>query len=1516
MSGGDSLEGFHPLVRDWFASRFSSATPIQQATWPRIVAGEHVLVTAPTGSGKTLTAFLAAINAFVEGRWETGATRVLYVSPLKALNNDIHRNLLEPIAELRELAGQTGFEMPDIVVATRSGDTPQHERRRMLKRPPEILITTPETLNIILTSPRARSIVSTVRTVILDEVHAVVGEKRGTHLITAVERLTLLAGEFQRIAVSATVRPLELVARFVGGYALAGDPGRDAAYRPRDVSIVQAEDTKRVELAVDFPDTDEELEPGSPEGLWPHLVRDLRAIIDRNRSTLVFVTTRRHAEKLTMLLNDGLDEPIAYSHHGSLSRELRHYVERALKEGKLRAIVATNSLELGIDIGSLDEVLMVRTPTTVSSTLQRVGRAGHRVGETSRGTLYPLFGRDMVDAAAMTVATLERDIEAAHPVVAPLDVLAQVIVSMTAMDTWQVDDLYSVIRTSWPYHTLERRLFDLVVEMLAGRYAETRIRELRPRVSVDRISGTITAREGVTALLYQSGGTIPDRGYYAMKLESGGPVGELDEEFVWERRVGETFVFGAQAWTITSITDRDVVVTPAAPGAQAIPFWRAEARGRDAHYARRLLRFLESCEGAIEAGKLEAHLADMEHLSARAREGIADVLTRQRDATGTPLPHLRHIVVENVLGAPRSRADADVQEVIVHTGWGGRVNRPLAIALAALWERGHGVPLEVFADNDCLILLLPTEFRVEEAFGPARCRELVRRGALEDLLRERLERSGTFGALFRENAGRALLLPRGGFSRRMPLWLNRLRSKKLLSSISGLPDFPILLETWRQCLNDEFDLPALREMLEGAAIGEIAVSTCETLSPSPFAAEVVWQQINLHMYQDDSLPGSPRSGLSDELMREAVFSDALRPRVPPDVVDTVTTRLARLAPGYAPAGPTELLEWFSERLALPADEVVALRHAVIRDHGEAAWTVAGNEERLVWISAAGASLLATVDRIPALLPLYGEAIAARPAQTRWWAPPPAPTDVAEAGPRRTVTLTELAEELYGAQDALRTLPQPEESLLELLRFAGPVPLADGQRRLGLATEVWRGLVSSLHEESAVVVGEISENAEDDEVCDAETLEYLLRVRRSAARVHGEPVPPRTLVPLWAETTGLASGRGDPDALIELLDTLFGYPAPAASWEADIIPARLDEYYPLWLDGLFSDHELVWLGAGGERLLFCLASETELFAEGMESPGADAPDGSVARELGAGGPADLLTLHDRLGRPTEELTGELWEAAWRGEISNDTFATVRRGIETRFTASSTRQPERAGSRWPGRRGGRGHREWRATRPLSGTWFALDHDTDDDPLSRTERDRERARVLLRRYGIVFPDLVRREGGAFVWRDVFRALRLMELAGEIVSGVFVENVATPQFALRSTIELLERARASTRIVWMSAVDPASPCGLGLGGHFGELPVRRAGNHLVFRGSELVLTSRRNGGSLSFAVEPDDPDIAAMLAPLRAMAARRWNPLSRVVVETVNDRPVRESPYAPALRASGFRDEFRAYVLSASYR
>ncbi|MEJ2111232.1 MAG: DEAD/DEAH box helicase, partial [Acidobacteriota bacterium] len=583
-----SLNDFHPIIRQWFTEKIGTPTVIQDKAWPLIQEGRHVLVTAPTGCGKTLTAFLWALHQLIQGTWETGQTRVLYISPLKALNNDIQRNLLTPLKQLQDFFAARDTHMPEIRVITRSGDTPSSERRKMRRHPPEILITTPESLNILLTSRNALPSLSGIRTVILDEIHAVVDSKRGTHLISAVDRLVPLAGEFQRIALSATVKPLDLVARFVGGYQQTGPD----TYVARPVVTVASGESKVYDLKVEFPD--DAREKMIEDSWWPALIDHFRAVLNNNRSTLLFANSRRLVEKVARLVNESEQKVVVYAHHGSLSREIRLAVEQKLKQGELRGIVATNSLELGIDIGSLDSVVMIQTPFSVSSTIQRLGRAGHRVGQVSRGSIVPTHGADFLVAAVMAHAVSEQDIEKVNPVREPLDVLTQIILSACVTQTWDIDALYDFVRTSFPFHKLKRTHYDLVLQMLQGRYADTRLRELKPRVTVDRLENTIKAKDASAYLLFMAGGTIPDRGYYNLRLQdTKAKLGELDEEFVWERNIGDPFGVGSRIWRIHRIPHNDVEVKPETRQLNIIPFWKAESRDAAFHFASKVGVFLE-----------------------------------------------------------------------------------------------------------------------------------------------------------------------------------------------------------------------------------------------------------------------------------------------------------------------------------------------------------------------------------------------------------------------------------------------------------------------------------------------------------------------------------------------------------------------------------------------------------------------------------------------------------------------------------------------------------------------------------------------------------------------------------------------------------------------------------------------------------------------------------------------------------------------------------------------------------
>jgi len=1483
----DILTLFHPLVARWFGERVGEPTDVQRLAWPKIAAGEHVLVTAPTGSGKTLTAFLWALDRLIGGHWPTGRTSVLYVSPLKALNNDIRRNLLTPLAELRESFAAAGEPLPDIQVLTRSGDTPQSDRRRMLRRPPEVLITTPESLNILLSSAGGRGLLGGLATVILDEVHAVIGNKRGTHLITAVERLVRLSGEFQRIALSATVRPMATVAEFVGGFRVEPD-GAGPRYKPRPVTLVRAGGRKRYDVRIRLPAEATNLAEGEP--VWGPLADEFRQIIERNRSTLLFANSRRLVEKLTLLINAGAESPIAYAHHGSLAKEVRQEVERKLKAGDLKAIVATNSLEMGIDIGSLDEVVLVQSPFAISSGIQRVGRAGHQVGEVSRAELFPSHARDFLDAAVLVRGILEQDIEPVRPVRCPLDVLAQVIVSMTAAEAWRIDELFAAVRASWPFRRLARREFDLVLEMLAGRYEQTRVRELRARVSIDRLDGTVVARPGALQALYASGGVIPDRGYFTLRhQQTNARIGELDEEFVWEASIGQTFSLGTQHWQVQRITHNDVLVVPGTGRQTAPPFWIGEEVGRDAYFSRRVAEFLEDADEHVGEPGFRQRLLRDHCMDEAAADRLIDLLEAQKAATGCGLPHRHRIVVEHVRTGP---GGAPVNQVVLHTMWGGHVNRPFAMALDAAWEQRHGRRLEIYPADDCIVVMAS-----DDEIDAAELMHLVGSTSVESLLRRRLEGSGFFGARFRECAGRALLVTRGSLRRRLPLWVNRLRSQKLLDAVLRLEDFPILLEAWRTCLQDEFEMDALREVLAELEAGRIAWVEAWTDTPSPLAGTIGWEQVNRYMYMTDELRGAGASSLRSDLLRDVVFTPHLRPAVARRIVEQFELKRQRLAPGYAPATPRDLLDWLTERLALPAEEWERMLAAIEADGGQPREAVlAPLADKLVRIVAPGANgpLLAarqSAERVAA-------AFWPGAAELRVEAPDGAPVELGGAGLDEADAEDELLCDVLG----------------QWLSYYGPRTPPFVRRTLGLDGERLRLALADLAEAEKVIEGALTADAEEAEVCDCENFEILLRLARADAAPAFEPLEAKWLAVFLAAWQGLIEPATDADALRDRIERLICLPLPAAAWEADVLPARMQPYEPALLDRLFQEEDLLWVGAGPKQVAFCYEGDLDLLPRKEVDSEAEgpAPDDAAGLFPDPAGRYDFTTLLRRSLLPAKELSKRLWEGVWRGGLTNDAFVTLRRAVQTRFEVPDIQAPARVARarHGPGRRA---FRAWKSSLPATGNWRLLPRpEPEDDLLEAEQRDKDRARLLLDRYGVVFREMLQREAEGFRWADVFRSLRLMELAGEALAGCFFHGVPGPQFASPSAFARLQRGLPADAVWWLNATDPASLCGLGLETSRHDLPRRLAATHLVYRGAELVVVSERNGRRLTARVGPDDPRLGECLAFLRHVLTRAVSPARRVTIETINDAPAAESRYVDALREQfDLSVDFRSLVL-----
>ncbi|MDA1075534.1 MAG: helicase-related protein, partial [Proteobacteria bacterium] len=1169
--------------------------------------------------------------------------------------------------------------------------------------------------------------------------------------------------------------------------------------------------------------------------IWVPLAATCRDVINQNRSTLFFTNSRKLAEKVTLKINEDQIAPLAYSHHGSLSREIRTEVEKRLKQGDLKAIVATSSLEMGIDIGNLDEVVMIQSPPSVASALQRIGRAGHRVGETSVGTLYPTHPHDFLEAAVLTRCVAQRDIEPLTPLQNPLDVLAQIIVSMTATQTWNVDDVFNLLRRTGPYRQLVRENFDRVVDMLAGRYAGSRVRELKPRLTHDRIGGTIRAQKGAVFALYNSGGTIPDRGYYKLRhADSGAAIGDLDEEFVWEATTGDTFTLGTQSWQIQRITHNDVLVRTAKPGASAPPFWISDDYSRSYFFSDRIAQFLEMADQRLEAGEadqLNEELIAQNQFEPTAADELVTYLKKQRSTTGTALPHKHHLLLELVHTGPTGYKGPDApRQLVIHSMWGGQVNRPWGLALEAAWKRTINSKPEIHADDNAIVIQLRTGLDPRAVFA------MVSPGNLHELLREALESSGFFGSRFREAAGRSLLLSRQRFNQRLPLWMSRLQAKKLMSSTRSYDDFPVLLETWRTCLKDEFELDGLVDVLEQLNDGRIQHSLIETSTPSPFAADVTFNQVNRYMYADDTPDQDQPTALSDDLIASAVFDARLRPALDPQIIETFEAKRQRRTQGYEPSDITDWLEWAKERLLTPIDE----------------WPQEIDHPDLVTVT-------------------LGE--------RRWLTHRECASALLTSGLCSGATLSQDPPDVPDERSALAMAQ-------EILTFYGPLT----EQRINLLLPmIPEGLLA---DETQYVQGTLIRDDNTVYICDSDNLEILLRMQRAAGRVSFDTLSHKRLPGFLQAWQGF--GRTNTDAhRADALHQLQGFSGAVKLWLKDLLPARLGPVSTADMDATFTGLDMTWQGRGNELVALGYAEDLALL-----SGTATAEKKNPADEAGTVNKQPTLISYftdpharysyfqiaDAAAIDNQTFNDQWWEHIWSGQLSADTLQPLRQGMERKYALGSSAASGSAASKIRNLR----RRARASSIGWPGNWSVQDPASTNpaDPLSRLEDNKDRVRLLLDRYGLVNRELVSRE---MRWRDAFSALRVMELGGEVSAGYFFDGLSGPQFITAGAFQVLRKPHRAG--FWMAAHDPASPCGLGL--PWPELPQRRAGNYVSFLDDELALVIENSGRSLTFHVEDDCPSMDAVIRPLIHLVEYE----RRVTIETINGEPARSSHWMDVL-------------------
>ena len=1517
------LERFSPAVRAWFSTTFVAPTAPQTQGWPAIAAGQHTLICAPTGTGKTLAAFLWGIDRLVTQpppEDKKRRTRILYISPLRALAFDVEKNLRAPIGGAKLAAerlsaaavagGQPSIVFNEPVVAMRTGDTPSKERQALLRHPPDLLITTPESLYLMLTSS-ARETLAGVEAVIIDEIHAMAPTKRGAHLMLSLERLEKLCPTPpQRIALSATQRPLEEMARFLGGFI---EPGK-----LRPVTIVDAGIRKSMELDIVIPiedmgdlgrplTGDDAIRSGPAtaalavpmrKSIWPSIYPRILAQVLANRTTIIFCNARRSAERLAAQLNElaaeeGIDAgsagDLVKAHHGSLAREQRVVIEDQLKRGQLRGLVATSSLELGIDMGTVDLVIQVESPGAVSRGMQRVGRAGHSVGEPSRGTIYPKHRGDLVEATIVAQRMRAGLVEAMRYLRNPLDVLAQHVVAMCSIDEWDDGELAALIRRCASFAELTDDVYASVLDLLSGRYPSEEFSELRPRIVWDRVAGRVRGRDGARRLAVTNGGTIPDRGLFGVFLPDGTRVGELDEEMVYESRPGETFLLGASTWRIEDITFDRVTVSPAPGEPGKMPFWHGDRPGRPLELGRALGAFVRDLRSK-GGERATAELRDNYGLDAWAADNLVRYLDEQAEAAGA-VPDDRTIVVE------RFRDEIGDWRVCILTPFGAPVHAPWAMAIETKLSERYSMPVETLWGDDGIVVRLPEaadELPVDDV--------LITPDEIDELVVAALPRTSLFSARFRECAARSLLLPRRRPDQRTPLWQQRQRAADLLAVASKYPQFPILLETTRECLQDVFDVPALRELLGDLQSRKIRLVSVETQKASPFAQSLLFAWIASYMYDGDAPLAERRAAalsLDRDLLRELLGAEELRELLDAGVLADLELELQCIA---------------EHRRARSVDEL----HDVLRKVGDLSITEADLRSASEGLSSAWLDQL----------------VAERRAIV-----------VSVAGEQRYVA----AEDAARCRDALgcalppglpaaftEPTPRPLEELVgRYARTHGPFLTAECARRLGLSDERAAGALAALESDGRLVRGEFRPDGHGREWCDQDVLRQLRRRSLSALRKEVEPVEPSAYARFLGAWHGVGTARRGIDALVETITVLQGAAIPASVLETDVLATRIAGYRAADLDSLMTSGEVVWVGAGslggddGRVRLYFRDQVATLLA-----PADDDPDAATRP---SGRLHDAIRLHLQLSgasfwaqlvaaAPTAtdvELLAALWDLAWAGEVTNDSLAPVRAAVSGRIAKRAGGGPARGAARGRPRPG----RLARLGPPAgAGRWSLVTGLRHPEPTA-TQRLHAQALQLLERHGVVTREAVLAEGIEGGFAAVYGVLKILEERGQVRRGYFVAGQGAAQFALPGAVERLRAERepaaddGEPTVVVLAATDPAQPYGAALAwpdrvqdderasngvGPAGR-PARVAGALVVLVGGQPAAWFDRRGHHLiTFPVAHlDDRWVDALVALVKDGRVRGLE------VRKIDGAPVGDSAWAVVLRGAGFVDGYKGLVM-----